>query len=213
MVLDGLRDAISGMTESIESSQAVIASYQGLIVEEAHGVEICRRSETVTPSDDDAGDSEAGYTTISSDSDVEVLTDPIPLALQHPADCSSTAGDSTPLLCAPARDVEARTDGSPPQFQALTHRQLALSLTINEHTTPAHVADSNSDTDSPISSTGLGSTSSAESDPEDEINIGHDSDSSDTSSDISMMVHSPNLERDVSPISSDGLTNTSDEEV
>ena len=53
MVLDGLRDAISGMTESIESSQAVIASYQGLIVEEAHGVEICRRSETVTPSDDD----------------------------------------------------------------------------------------------------------------------------------------------------------------
>jgi hypothetical protein len=29
------------MTESIESSQAVIASYQGLIVEEAHGMEIC----------------------------------------------------------------------------------------------------------------------------------------------------------------------------
>jgi hypothetical protein len=40
VVLDGVRDAVSGLTESIECSQATISAYQEVVLEEKHSVKI-----------------------------------------------------------------------------------------------------------------------------------------------------------------------------
>ena len=44
VVLDGVRDAVSGITESIECSQATISGYHQVVLEERHNVQIWEES-------------------------------------------------------------------------------------------------------------------------------------------------------------------------
>lgn len=50
-VLDGIRDAVSGLTETIEVSQATVSAYQTAILEEDHNVVIVREQRTAGEND------------------------------------------------------------------------------------------------------------------------------------------------------------------
>ena len=173
-VLDGVRDAVSGLTESIESSQSMISGYQQVILEEKDNVRIVQRNVIPIQGKGGTGRESTSQSIISLSSTSSPPT-------------SSRAGRSS-LSWKLLPDADVCSPLGPSSYSQL---KATTNTRRNRDTSVISLTSSSSDKEVVLDQSGSDSESSSSSVSPQSMDEDGDSDSM---------------------VSSDGLTNTSDEE-
>ena len=157
VVLDGIRDAVSGLTESIECSQATISGYHHVVLEERQNVRIWE--ESLPPGREKSNSAIISMPSTRTDGDglielTDADTGSLRASLSYPphrissATVHKQAGSVISLTSSSIQDDDAIADGS-------------SSESSGSSVTPKSI-DEDGDSDSVVSSDGLTNTSEEE---------------------------------------------------
>ena len=188
IVLDGIRDAVSGLTETIKASQATISAYQSTILEEKNNVVIVGQPR---PADQSHNFDMISLNSTSSE-EVEVVGYNVG-KVTHGS--SSMRPVATRSISRPGVSYHATS----PTVKVDAHRRGTLTSDASYHLATSSI----------ISLT----SNSSDDEVNGDIEMNVDGNSSESSSSSSVSPQSPDEDEDSdSIVSSGGFTNTSDEE-
>jgi hypothetical protein len=173
IALDGIRDAVSGLTETIEVSQATVSAYQSAILEEKHNVVIVREQRAAL--DNDRSDVISLHSTSSEE--VETVGYTVASFGQH-----GSNNCPTPIRSIVQPGVKVELSGRPGLawnmcYDQPTGSQILLSSSSSDHdmnvddsgsessssrSASPQSLDEDEDSDSMVSSGGLMNTSDEE---------------------------------------------------